>query len=329
MPRRAPSHHSRHHLFEPVRAWRKGPKPIFLPIVEILSIVLLAVVPGDPGWGREKMYWTTFSAGDKTVERADLDGTNIELLVSGLISPGGLDLDTNRGKVYWAEQNGRRLARANLDGSGVETILGSLPGFPASVALDVDAEKIYWVEFAGSTTHSVKRANLDGSNLENLVFLDLQGNRNGIALDLEAGKIYWTLCVGIIRRSNLDGSAVEDLLSGLGCLGEIAVDPAGGKLYWADAASGDPRIQRSNLDGTDLEDLVVTGLDQPIGIAVDAEAGHLYWADRGAQRIQRSHLDGTGVIDIVTGIEGFWGIALDTTPIFGDGFETGDTSAWR
>ena len=46
-----------------------------------------------------------------------------------------------------------------------------------------------------------------------------------------------------------DGSGVEDLVtSGLGSPRGIALDVAGGKMYWTDW--GTEKIQRANLDGT-------------------------------------------------------------------------------
>ena len=76
-----------------------------------------------------------------------------------------------------------------------------------------------------------------------------------------------------IQRSNLDGSGIEHLVT-VGLADGIALDVAGGKMYWTDW--GTEKIQRSNLDGSDVEDLVTTGLEGPGGIAVGfahAEAG--------------------------------------------------------
>jgi sugar lactone lactonase YvrE len=71
-------------------------------------------------------------------------------------------------------------------------------------------------------------------------------------------KMYWTETgSNKNRRANLDGSAVEDLVSSSSPTG-IAVDIAGGKMYWV--AMGTDKIQRANLDGSGAEDLV-TGLN--------------------------------------------------------------------
>ena len=79
------------------------------------------------------------------------------------------------------------------------------------------------------------------------------------------------------------------------------MDPDGGPLllYWTD--SGTDKIQRTNPDSSGVEDLV-TGLRNPLGLALDASAGKLYWSDSGTDKIQRSNLDGSGVEDVVTGL---------------------------
>jgi hypothetical protein len=61
---------------------------------------------------------------------------------------------------------------------------------------------------------------------------------------------------------------VEDLVtSGLGSPFGIALDVAGGKMYWTDWVTH--KIQRADLDGMNVEDLVTSGLSNPRFIALD------------------------------------------------------------
>ena len=106
-----------------------------------------------------KMYWTGSGNAGK-IQRANLDGSNIETLIIGVDS-GGLALDMAGGKIYWTE-DGWWIRRANLDGSNIEDVTGS--NSPRGLALDVAGGKIYWTG-AGK----IQRANLDGSNIETLV----------------------------------------------------------------------------------------------------------------------------------------------------------------
>ena len=135
--------------------------------------------------------------------------------------------------------------------------------------------------------------------------------------------IFWTdtdYFTDKIQRANLDMgnlevSNVEDLVTqGLEDPRGIALDVAGGKMYWTD--EGTEKIQRANLDGSNVEDLV-TGLRGPDGIALDVAGGKMYWTDtnttwRGTDKIRRANLDGSNVEDLVTqGLENPRGIALD------------------
>ena len=93
------------------------------------------------------MYWTESTPADFMLQRANLDGTNLELLVTGLVNPSGIALDVAGGKIYWTDIGAGKIQRANLDGSAVEDILTVGAVFaPLAVALDVNGNKIYWTE---------------------------------------------------------------------------------------------------------------------------------------------------------------------------------------
>ncbi|MDE0685097.1 MAG: hypothetical protein OXI63_19405, partial [Candidatus Poribacteria bacterium] len=93
------------------------------------------------------------------------------------------------------------------------------------IALDVAGDKMYWTAGGGGGRgHKIQRANLDGSNVENLVTRTQElFNPLGIALDVAGGKIYWTTS-SKVQRANLDGSNVENLVTGLRDPGGIALN---------------------------------------------------------------------------------------------------------
>lgn len=213
-------------------------------------------------------------------------------------------------QAYWTEGkptgNGK-VGRANLQGSGPpftkEDLIAGLPS-PNNMALDEDGGKVYWAD-AGS--NDIRRADLDGANIEILV-TGINGVQ-GIALDLINGKMYWAdFFPDVIQRASLDGSNVETLVStGLSAPGNVALDITGGKMYWVD--SGIDKIQRANLDGSSIED-IITGVDAPIGLTLDLVSGKMYWSD-GGTKIQRANLDGSSIEDVLTGLNGVGQIALD------------------
>ena len=138
-------------------------------------------------------------------------------------------MDTSGGKLYWTDT--RIIQRSNLDGTEVEELVTWKDGasWPQDIAVDSNGKKIYW---ADSDTRKIQRSNLDGTKIEDLVTEGLQ-NPQRIALDPIAGKIYWA-DRGVIRRADLDGKNVEELVLDLGFVSAMAVDPVAGKLYWTE-----------------------------------------------------------------------------------------------
>ncbi len=311
-----------------------------------------------------KIYWTDSGTGnpnplqDDKIQHANLDGSNVETLLTfqnQLRVPRGIALDVAGGKMYWTDINTDRIRRANLDGSGIELVINtrtiggqSLPGpatAPRDVALDLtsDPPKIYWID-AGSMNVSngrIGRANLDGSSPEALVTSGLV-NPQSIALDVTGGKMYWTdsgtggqnaLEDDKIQRANLDGSNVETLLTFQNQLRVprgIALDVAGGKMYWTDINTD--RIRRANLDGSGIELVINTRTiggqslpgpaTAPRAIALDltSDPPKIYWIDAGRNnvndgKIQRANLDGSSPEALITtGLVNPQGIALMLTP---------------
>ncbi len=163
-----------------------------------------------------KVYWTDSGI---TIQRADLNGSNIEVVVSeGLVQARGIALDTQQEKLYWTDLKGNidgsgTINRSNLDGSNSE-ILVIAQDESNGLAVDVLGGKMYWTELASNT---IRRANLDGSEVE--VLVDGLDTPTTIALDLGESKMFWTDSrrgqITKIQRANLDGTGVESIVSGI------------------------------------------------------------------------------------------------------------------
>jgi hypothetical protein len=74
------------------------------------------------------IYWTNMgvpSLNDGSVERADIDGRNrITIVPQGAtFTPKQLHPEKKTGKICWSDREGMRVMRANLDGSGLETLV--------------------------------------------------------------------------------------------------------------------------------------------------------------------------------------------------------------
>ena len=288
------------------------------------SLTFTITVRDTPALTDVYMYWASWSFG--SIQRAKLDGTHLQDVVTGLVSPRDVALDIARNKMYWVDADGRKLQRANLDGSNVEDLVNT-QGHPFGVAVDTISGKVYWSIWGPG---KIRRANLDGTHVED--FVTGLSEPEDIDLDLSAGKIYWTDTVtNKIQRANLNGSNVEDLVTvGLSHSLGLTLDVAGGKMYWTNTSfwpgpwPGHDKIQRANLDGTNVEDLLtISAAPGGImgGIALDVSAGKMYWAESG--KIWRANLDGSNVEEAIVGNAdvpiGPTGIALGIpqTPVLG------------
>jgi hypothetical protein len=160
-----------------------------------------------------------------------------------------------------------------------------------------------------------------------------------IAVDGVGGKVYWAdrASTSKIRRSNLDGSNVEDInidntfgsTAAYDVTG-LAVDPVHSYVYWSRAIEGE--INRMDLDGGNptriIQDYPPTGGGVPAGttgtfapeaIAIDTSAGaanKIYWYNSFIDSIERCNLDGTGRATFTVGgnpvgVGGVGGLAID------------------
>ena len=119
------------------------------------------------------IYWTDLK--EKKIQRANLDGTNVQDVVTGLVRPQDIAVDVKHGKLYWTEEFGEiakpNIWRANLDGSNIQRLITSTEypkGIQVSVkgiTVDVKYGKLYWTE-VGNPVERILRANLDGTNVQ-------------------------------------------------------------------------------------------------------------------------------------------------------------------
>ena len=278
--------------------------------VGLLGVALPLFVPAT--LQGQKMYWVDRG----WIQRAKLDGSNVERLVEVTYLPVDLALDLTDGKIYWTDLFGSRIQRANLDGSGVETVADTDPSLPVSIALDTERGRLYWgVWSLYGYPFAIYCANLDGSYPQ--VIIDgLYRSKGGLALDPGAGKIYWTGDDGYgtsIQRADLNGSNLETVVTPTRTPYGLALDLTAGKIYWTFDSFEPPRLQRANLDGSEVETIPVEG-GAPVKVALDVPAGKMYWTVRHVvPMVRRANLDGSNIEDLILQRDSRpYAIAVDT-----------------
>ena len=194
-----------------------------------------------------KLYWADgggqFIGG--RIYRANLDGSNVELLIDvlSLRAPG------------FSLANGYEFSQV------------------WGLALDISAGQFYWTDYFAGDIH---RALLDGSTIEQLVAGQITAR--GIALDHLGGMMYWATgnFGNEIVRGDMNGGQADiivnkDLGTKLKQPFNVSLDESLAHVYWTDMDTG--RIQRSDLAGLDVVTLVEQGVFRKGKFKADSIAG--------------------------------------------------------
>jgi virginiamycin B lyase len=178
------------------------------------------------------------------------------------------------------------ISRANLDGTGVTSPFFNAAPAPA---IAIDSQYIYWNE-NGAGGSAIARANLDGTGA-NTSFIPLPAGDFAFAIAIDSSHLYFPNSVGsAIERANLDGTGLNSTFITGGITSARGVAVNGSHVYWADQTAN--TIGRANLDGTGVTPSFISGADQPTALAVDSN--YVYWYNRNTGNIGRANLDGTG-----------------------------------
>lgn len=185
-------------------------------------------------------------------------------------------------------------------------------GLPLPDGIDVshEAGRIFWTNMGKSTSTrdgSVMSSKLDGSDLQVLIQTGQVHTPKQLVVAHKSQKLYFCDREGTsVHRVGFDGKNHEILVDHRNkqtdmtdwCVG-IAVDEAGGKIYWTQkgpSKAGKGRIFRAGIDipagesaesRSDIE-LVFGNLPEPIDLEFDGDSKTIYWTDRGEHPIGSS-----------------------------------------
>jgi sugar lactone lactonase YvrE len=211
-----------------------------------------------------------------------------------------------------------QVIRSAADGSARTVIVPSAGSGPDGVAVDAKAGKVYWTNMGAPNGDdgTIMRSDLDGKNVATIVKSGGTFTPKQLKIDTANGKLYWSDREGMrVMRANLDGSMIETLVqtgstdaerqdASHWCVG-IAIDVAGGKLYWSQKGPDNGKvgtINRASLElpagadpakRSDIE-VLFKNLPEPIDLDLDLDKHMIYWTDRGDNTVSRAPLDATG-----------------------------------
>ena len=221
-------------------------------------------------------------------------------------------------KVWWTDEIGTfddEIDRSNLDGTNFQPSYYS--GFSADIkgiVVDTVNNMVFWTNTNDGTIRCGRIGDA-GFVATGDVLDQFEGTSGvvdylGVDVDGAARLIYWADATNNqIRRVNFDGSNVTDLIP-IDDPRDVALDIAGGKIYYVANPSFVPQVWRADLDGSNPEMLYSSGSTFFNGIALDLINNHVYWTES-VGGVSRADLDGMNQTFVTSQVTAPIGIDLD------------------
>ena len=248
------------------------------------------------------LYW--ISEATSKIRRAALDGSMTEDVASNPQPPSGFDIAN--GRIYWVttKSSGGILESAALDGSDRQTLVREENRL-GDVAVDLPRGKVYWTSLPESPLSfvdpgeesedrtwdgGIRRADLDGSNVETLIEYP---SGSAVYADRIVVAPYTGLVIWSVVGDGYEGAIARALVSpasegfrpfatefdtGVGRPRNMTLDVVPGfgasNLYY----TTDDELRRIGLfwDWFGSKETILTGLDEPSGIAVDTAGYYVF-----------------------------------------------------
>jgi hypothetical protein len=221
----------------------------------------------------EGIFWST-APPSSGISRTNLSGTEPSQLIflstpgSKACSSGGVAIAGEY--LYFANRCENSIARAKLDGTGLEPDFITGASNPTGVAVvEFPQSPGGYVFWANSVTGTIGRANINGSE-PNQTFITGASDPSGVALNYP--NVYWTNYTAntIGRASAANGGGVnQSFITGANKPNGIGAPEFGGYLYWAE--DGIETIAQAEDDGLaaiKVNHSFITQAGTPAGVAV-------------------------------------------------------------
>ncbi len=253
---------------------------------------------------QDYLYWLSGNG----VHRSLLNGSNDEVLANNWLPPNGLAVAEGRVYWVWISLTEGIIESAALDGSDRQ-ILVEEDNSIGDIAIDTKRGKIYWTSLpmsprsafeTGSWDGGIRRANLDGSDVETLLEYPAGSAMyaDRIAVDPVGKILVWTV-VGDGYEGAIRSAVIEPFEALEGHVATATGRPAGialdtiatvgaNNIYY----TTEGELRRVGLYWYGSKTTLLTGLDGPAGIAIDPIGYYVYVGT--ADGVLRAVTDGTG-----------------------------------
>ncbi|XP_070536212.1 low-density lipoprotein receptor-related protein 4-like [Ptychodera flava] len=179
---------------------------------------------------QQLVFWSDVTL--DRIKRAYLNGSGtMDVIATGLESPGGIAVDWVTDKLYWTDSGTSRIEVATLEGLHRKVIVWQNLEKPRAIALHPVEGTMYWTDWG--STPKIERAAMDGSSRKSVVSDGLFWP-NGLTIDYAGHRLYWVDAKHhIIESAALDGSKRRAVIS-QGLPHPFAITLFEDYIYWTD-----------------------------------------------------------------------------------------------
>ncbi|XP_072376430.1 low-density lipoprotein receptor-related protein 4 [Diabrotica undecimpunctata] len=176
------------------------------------------------------IFWSDVSM--DVIRRAYVNGTgSMDIIKSGLESPGGVALDWIHDLIFWTDSGTRRIEVATLDGQQRAIIAASEIDKPRAIAVHPGEGIIFWTDWGPNP--KIERSEMDGTNRKSIITESVFWP-NGLTIDYTSNQIYWADAKhNVIETSNFDGILRKKVIS-KGLPHPFAITIFEDAIFWTD-----------------------------------------------------------------------------------------------
>lgn len=216
------------------------------------------------------IYFTGVNEGKIWKANRDGSGTPI-LLNSSTAGAAGIEVNYEKGKLFYATSSTNNIQEGDLSGLGLFTEVPNtgLGNNHHDFEYDWDGNRIFY----SANANGIYVTSIDGNTPAVQLVNDL--TVTSLTFDKTNQKIYYlnSLGIGVV---NADGSNKNSTLFSANNPKGITINEATGRLFWVEQTS--KKIYTALVDGSEApHQLYSTGTGNPFGIDYDAVSDNLYW----------------------------------------------------
>jgi hypothetical protein len=259
--------------------------------------------------GPTYLFYGQNKTSNDTISKVRIDNTadKQDVIINSSFYSISIEMIKSLNRIIWVDNSSNgNIVSANLDDTSDTVTVYEYSSFdlPQDVDLDNKNKRIYFI-ITNPSKIGWKYFDGSGGQVQNVPELT---NPQSMVIDDINDKLYiYDFTTKKIIKTNLDGSNIQDVATGLVNVADLEIDTQNKKLYVSNKDQN--MIQTINLDNTSDIVNVLTGLHTNRSITLDLYNNKIYWDESGTT-IKRANLDGSNVEVFLTGLNVLLGMSI-------------------